>query len=44
MSKQFSALGVSAPILKALSELNIVEPTKFNKKQFRYFYPKVMML
>lgn len=32
MSKQFSALGVSAPILKALSELNIVEPTEIQQK------------
>lgn len=32
MSKQFSALGVSTPILKALSELNIVEPTEIQQK------------
>ncbi len=32
MSKQFSALGVSAPILKALGELNIVEPTEIQQK------------
>ena len=32
MSIQFSALGVSAPILKALSELNIVEPTEIQQK------------
>ncbi|WKL49091.1 DEAD/DEAH box helicase [Flavobacterium pectinovorum] len=32
MSKQFSSLGVSAPILKALNELNIVEPTEIQQK------------
>lgn len=32
MSKQFSALGLSAPILKALGELNIVEPTEIQQK------------
>ena len=32
MSKQFSSLGVSAPILKALTELNIVEPTEIQQK------------
>ncbi|MDQ1165819.1 DEAD/DEAH box helicase [Flavobacterium sp. SORGH_AS_0622] len=32
MSKQFSTLGLSAPILKALSELNIVEPTEIQQK------------
>lgn len=32
MSKQFASLGISAPILKALSELNIVEPTEIQKK------------
>ncbi|SHL40598.1 DEAD/DEAH box helicase [Flavobacterium chilense] len=32
MSKQFSSLGISAPILKALSELNIVEPTEIQQK------------
>ncbi len=32
MSKQFSTLGVSEPILKALSELNIVEPTEIQQK------------
>ena len=32
MSKQFSSLGLSAPILKALSELNIVEPTEIQQK------------
>ncbi|PAM96458.1 DEAD/DEAH box helicase [Flavobacterium sp. IR1] len=32
MSKQFSALGISAPIVKALSELNIVEPTEIQQK------------
>ncbi len=32
MSKQFSTLGLSAPILKALGELNIVEPTEIQQK------------
>ncbi|URC11432.1 DEAD/DEAH box helicase [Flavobacterium sp. B183] len=32
MSKQFSSLGISAPILKALGELNIVEPTEIQQK------------
>ena len=32
MSKPFSTLGLSAPILKALSELNIVEPTEIQQK------------
>ncbi|TCN55482.1 DEAD/DEAH box helicase [Flavobacterium circumlabens] len=32
MSKPFSALGISAPILKALSELKIVEPTEIQQK------------
>ncbi|MRX40005.1 DEAD/DEAH box helicase [Flavobacterium sp. LC2016-23] len=32
MSKPFSALGISAPILKTLSELNIVEPTEIQQK------------
>ncbi|MFD2942970.1 DEAD/DEAH box helicase [Flavobacterium notoginsengisoli] len=32
MSKQFSILGLSAPILKALGELNIVEPTEIQQK------------
>lgn len=32
MSKQFSALGLSAPILKALGELNIVEATEIQQK------------
>ena len=32
MSKQFSDLGISAPILKALNELNIVEPTEIQQK------------
>ncbi|QSB25136.1 DEAD/DEAH box helicase [Flavobacterium sp. CLA17] len=32
MSKPFSALGISAPILKALSELNIVDPTEIQQK------------
>ncbi|WP_343694115.1 DEAD/DEAH box helicase [Flavobacterium sp.] len=32
MSKQFSTLGLSEPILKALSELNIVEPTEIQQK------------
>ncbi|UUW07722.1 DEAD/DEAH box helicase [Flavobacterium plurextorum] len=32
MSKQFSTLGLSSPILKALGELNIVEPTEIQQK------------
>jgi ATP-dependent RNA helicase DeaD len=32
MSKQFSTLGISAPILKALGELNIVEATEIQQK------------
>jgi ATP-dependent RNA helicase DeaD len=32
MSKQFSDLGISAPILKALSELNISTPTEIQQK------------
>ncbi|OHT44117.1 DEAD/DEAH box helicase [Flavobacterium tructae] len=32
MSKQFSSFGISAPILKALGELNIVEPTEIQQK------------
>ncbi|RED27088.1 ATP-dependent RNA helicase DeaD [Flavobacterium cutihirudinis] len=32
MSKQFTTLGISAPILKALSELNIVEATEIQQK------------
>jgi len=32
MSKQFSTLGLSAPILKALGELTIVEPTEIQQK------------
>ncbi|OUL61857.1 DEAD/DEAH box helicase [Flavobacterium sp. AJR] len=32
MSKQFSDLGISAPILKALTELNIVTPTEIQQK------------
>ncbi|QSW89089.1 DEAD/DEAH box helicase [Flavobacterium endoglycinae] len=32
MSKPFSTLGISEPILKALSELNIVEPTEIQQK------------
>tara|TARA_R110002126_G_scaffold162158_1_gene310132 strand:+ start:225 stop:1562 length:1338 start_codon:yes stop_codon:yes gene_type:complete len=32
MSKQFSDLGISAPILKALTELKIVEPTEIQLK------------
>ncbi|BFM44926.1 DEAD/DEAH box helicase [Flavobacterium sp. CFS9] len=32
MSKPFSSLGISAPILKALGELNIVEPTEIQQK------------
>ncbi len=32
MSKSFSTLGISAPILKALSELNIVEATEIQQK------------
>ena len=37
MSKPFSALGISAPILKALSELNIVEPTEIQQKTIPLF-------
>jgi ATP-dependent RNA helicase DeaD len=37
MPIQFSDLGISAPILKAISELKIVEPTEIQQKQFRYF-------
>ena len=37
MSKQFSTLGLSAPILKALSELNIVEPTEIQQKTIPLF-------
>ena len=32
MSKQFSDLGISAPILKAISEMEIVEPTEIQQK------------
>jgi superfamily II DNA/RNA helicase len=32
MPKQFSDLGISAPILKAISELKIVEPTEIQQK------------
>lgn len=32
MSKQFSDLGISAPILKALTDLKIVEPTEIQRK------------
>ena len=32
MPKQFSDLGISAPILKAISELKIVEPTEIQLK------------
>ncbi|MDN3673444.1 DEAD/DEAH box helicase [Flavobacterium branchiarum] len=32
MSKQFSDLGISAPIQKALTELNIVKPTEIQQK------------
>ncbi|OGS74406.1 MAG: DEAD/DEAH box helicase [Flavobacteria bacterium RIFCSPLOWO2_12_FULL_35_11] len=32
MSKQFSALGISEPILKSLSDLNISEPTEIQNK------------
>ncbi|AWG22478.1 DEAD/DEAH box helicase [Flavobacterium faecale] len=32
MPKQFLDLGISAPILKALAELNIVEPTEIQQK------------
>jgi ATP-dependent RNA helicase DeaD len=34
MPIQFSDLGISAPILKAISELKIVEPTEIQQKQF----------
>ncbi|WP_125720797.1 DEAD/DEAH box helicase [Flavobacterium ustbae] len=37
MSKPFSTLGISAPILKALSELNIVEPTEIQQKTIPLF-------
>ncbi|MFC0777290.1 DEAD/DEAH box helicase [Flavobacterium sp. HJSW_4] len=37
MSKPFSTLGLSAPILKALSELNIVEPTEIQQKTIPLF-------
>jgi len=37
MSKPFSRLGLSAPILKALSELNIVEPTEIQQKTIPLF-------
>ncbi|KAF2326802.1 DEAD/DEAH box helicase [Flavobacterium ginsenosidimutans] len=37
MSKPFSTLGISAPILKALSELNIVEPTEIQQKAIPLF-------
>ncbi|WP_343586742.1 DEAD/DEAH box helicase [Flavobacterium sp.] len=37
MSKLFSTLGLSAPILKALSELNIVEPTEIQQKTIPLF-------
>ena len=32
MSKQFSDLGISAPILKAITELKIVAPTEIQQK------------
>ncbi|MBF7092498.1 DEAD/DEAH box helicase [Flavobacterium sp. ALJ2] len=32
MSKQFSDLGISVPVLKALTELNIVTPTEIQQK------------
>lgn len=32
MSKQFSDLGISAPLLKSLSDLNISEPTEIQQK------------
>jgi ATP-dependent RNA helicase DeaD len=32
MSKQFSDLGISAPICKALNELKIVTPTEIQQK------------
>ncbi|MDT8417338.1 MAG: DEAD/DEAH box helicase [Lutibacter sp.] len=32
MSKQFSDLGISAPLLKSLSDLNIYEPTEIQQK------------
>jgi ATP-dependent RNA helicase DeaD len=32
MSKQFSDLGISAPLIKSLSDLNISEPTEIQKK------------
>ncbi|AWK06069.1 DEAD/DEAH box helicase [Flavobacterium crocinum] len=37
MSKPFSTLGISAPVLKALSELNIVEPTEIQQKTIPLF-------
>ncbi|GAA3740460.1 MULTISPECIES: DEAD/DEAH box helicase [Flavobacterium] len=37
MSKPFSTLGISTPILKALSELNIVEPTEIQQKTIPLF-------
>jgi ATP-dependent RNA helicase DeaD len=37
MSKSFSTVGISAPILKALSELNIVEPTEIQQKTIPLF-------
>ncbi|UWY27162.1 DEAD/DEAH box helicase [Flavobacterium sp. TR2] len=37
MSQPFSTLGISAPILKALSELNIVEPTEIQQKTIPLF-------
>ncbi|MFD1605116.1 DEAD/DEAH box helicase [Flavobacterium artemisiae] len=37
MSKPFSTLGLSASILKALSELNIVEPTEIQQKTIPLF-------
>ncbi|MBB4803917.1 ATP-dependent RNA helicase DeaD [Flavobacterium nitrogenifigens] len=37
MSKPFSTLGISASILKALSELNIVEPTEIQQKTIPLF-------
>jgi ATP-dependent RNA helicase DeaD len=36
MPIQFSDLGIS-PILKAISELKIVEPTEIQQKSNRYF-------
>ncbi|SFD90928.1 DEAD/DEAH box helicase [Flavobacterium phragmitis] len=37
MSKPFSTLGISAPILKALGDLNIVEPTEIQQKTIPLF-------